>query len=62
MKKISDSKFELVGDLTFRDVTEEITLDVTYNGRTAGLRNTKVAAFEMSGKLNRFDYGLNGMP
>ncbi len=58
VKKISDSKFELAGDLTIRDVTKEITLDVTYNGRTGGLGNTEVAGFEMTGKLNRFEYGL----
>jgi len=58
VKKISDSEMKVTGDLTIRGITKEITLDVTYNGTVAGFGGTKVAGFEISGKIKRFDYGL----
>jgi polyisoprenoid-binding protein YceI len=32
MKKVGDNKFKLVGDLTIRDVTKQVELDVKFNG------------------------------
>jgi polyisoprenoid-binding protein YceI len=57
-KRISDHKYELIGDLTIRGTTKEIKLDVTYNGTVKGLYDTVVAGFEITGKLNRQDFGL----
>lgn len=31
-KKVSKNKYRLIGDLTIRDVTKEVVLDVEYNG------------------------------
>ena len=51
--------YTLVGDLTIRDVTKTIELDVEYGGTMVDpWGNTKVG-FEVSGKINRKDYGLN---
>jgi len=63
VKKISDHEFEVNGDLTLRGVTKEITLNVIYNGTVDGMGGSEVAGFEVKGKLNRFDYGLqwNGL-
>jgi polyisoprenoid-binding protein YceI len=58
IKKISDHELEVTGNLTLRGVTKEITLDVIYNGTVAGFGGSQVAGFEVRGKLNRFDYGL----
>ncbi len=48
----------LVGDLTLRDVTKEITLDVDFNGVAVDPYGQTKAGFEMSGTLNRKDFGL----
>ena len=63
VKKNADNEFRVKGDLTIRGVTKEITLEVIYNGTVEGLGGGVVAGFEVSGKLNRMDYGLkwNGL-
>lgn len=58
IKKISDHEMQVKGDLSIRGKSKEITLDVIYNGTVAGFGNTQVAGFEVRGKLNRFDFGL----
>lgn len=57
-KKVSGSNYKLTGDFTIRGVTKEITLDVEYNGKSRGFDNLEVAGFEITGKINRFDFGL----
>ncbi len=58
IKKKSDGEYLLTGDLTIRGTKKEITLDVTYNGTVKGFGGVEVAGFEITGKLNRFDFGL----
>jgi polyisoprenoid-binding protein YceI len=58
VKKASGSEFKVAGNLTLRGVTKEISLDVIYNGTAAGFGGTQVAGFEIGGKLNCFDFGL----
>lgn len=58
LKKITDKKYELVGDLTIRDVTKTVTLNVNYGGTVVDpWKNTK-AGFKITGTINRKDYGL----
>ncbi|HXH17810.1 MAG TPA: YceI family protein [Chitinophagales bacterium] len=57
-KKIGDGKYKLAGQLTIRDVTKPIELDVTYGGTIKDPYGKTRAGFEITGKLNRFDYGL----
>lgn len=57
MKKIDEKNYKLVGDLTIRDVTKEITLDVIYNGTIQAWGQTK-AGFKIKGEVNRLDYNL----
>lgn len=58
-KKLKDEKYKLVGDLTIRNVTNEIELDVLYNGQIADPFGGKHrAGFKVMGTLNRFDYDL----
>ncbi len=57
-KKSGKNRYKLVGDLTIRDVTKQVSLDVTYNGTTKDPWGNTKAGFVVSGQLNRFDYGL----
>lgn len=56
---MADTTCTLVGDLTIRDVTREITLKVKGDGilPNDGWGNER-AAFHATGAINRFDYGL----
>jgi polyisoprenoid-binding protein YceI len=58
--KISGSKekFALTGDLTIRDVTRPITLDVTYEGQGADPWGGTRAGFSATGKIDRREFGL----
>lgn len=57
-KKVGDKKYELLGDLTIRDVTKKVKFDVTYGGTVKdGYGNTK-AGFKATAMINRFDYNL----
>ena len=58
VKAISDYEMEVKGKLTLRGVTKEIILNVLYNGIVSGFGDSKIAGFEVIGKLDRFDYGL----
>lgn len=48
----------LKGDLTIRSVTKRITLDVEYNGTAIDQNGQTKAGFEISGEINRKDFGL----
>jgi polyisoprenoid-binding protein YceI len=58
ISKISDDKYKITGDMTMRGTTKEITLDVVYNGKAKGFDGIEVAGFEITGKLNRIEFGL----
>jgi len=58
LKKINDEKYKLVGDLTIKDITKSIELDVTYNGQIVDPWGMNRAGFKVLGTLNRFDYNL----
>ncbi len=49
---------KLVGDLTIRDVTKEITLDADFNGIAVDPYGQTKAGFEITGQLNRKDFNL----
>jgi polyisoprenoid-binding protein YceI len=51
-------EFKLTGDLTIRDVTRPITLDVTFEGRTKDPWGGERVGFSASGKIDRRDFGL----
>jgi polyisoprenoid-binding protein YceI len=48
----------LIGDLTIRDVTKEVSLDVDFNGVAVDPYGQTKAGFELRGKINRKDFGL----
>lgn len=58
LKKVSGNKYVLEGDLTIRDVTKRVKLDVVYNGTVKDPYGNTKAGFKITGQLNRFDYNL----
>jgi polyisoprenoid-binding protein YceI len=56
--KLDDKNYELTGDLTIRDVTKEVKLDVVLNGTIVDPWGNTRAGFKLRGELNRFDYNL----
>ncbi len=55
---IGDKKFKLVGDLTMRGVTKEITLDVEATPVIKGMRGEARMGAHATARLNRQDYGI----
>jgi polyisoprenoid-binding protein YceI len=51
-------KFQVTGDLTIRDVTNPITLDVEFGGEGRDPWGGTRASFSAHGKFDRRDYGL----
>ena len=49
---------KLVGDLTIRDVTKEVTFYTDFNGVATDPYGQTKAGFEISGKINRKDFNL----
>ena len=49
---------ELIGDLTIRDVTKEVTLTAELNGIAVDPYGQTKAGFEISGEINRKDFNL----
>jgi polyisoprenoid-binding protein YceI len=50
---------QLIGDLTIRNITREVVLDAEYGGVSQTPWNTYTAGFNLHGKVNRKDWGLN---
>lgn len=50
---------KIVGDLTIKGKTKEVTLDVKYLGDVNDAYGNNKVAFTATGKINRKDFGLN---
>jgi len=50
--------FKLVGDLTIRGTTREVTLEVGYDGRGRDPWGGERVSFSATGKIDRRDFGL----
>ncbi len=59
LKKTGEGEFNLSGDLTLKGITKNITLSVSYEGTATDPWGNVKAGFELNGKINRNDYGLN---
>jgi polyisoprenoid-binding protein YceI len=51
--------YTLTGDLTIKDVTRSVTLDVTEEGAGVDPWGNQKAAFSATGRINRGDFGLS---
>jgi polyisoprenoid-binding protein YceI len=58
MRKKDDENFELDGELSMRGVSKPVTLQVEYAGRMTDPYGNEKHGFEISGKVNRKDFGL----
>lgn len=58
IEKSGADEFKLIGDLTIRDITKPVELKVEYNGSTKDPWGQERMGFEVSGKINRKEYGL----
>lgn len=58
MTKVEGNDWKLVGLLTIRDVTKEVTLDVKFRGMVKDPWGNTRVGFEVTGEINRFDYNL----
>ncbi len=59
VQKTGDNTGRVTGDLTIRDVTKEIALEVEYNGQAKSPWGTTSAGFTATAKINRKDWNLN---
>lgn len=50
--------YELKGDLTIKDVTKPVKLNVEFGGSATDFYGNEKAGFEINGKINRKDFGL----
>ncbi len=58
VEKVSDNSGRVYGDLTIRDVTRPVVLDVEYAGQARSPWGTTSAGFSATTKINRKDFGL----
>lgn len=56
-KKSADT-YSLKGDLTIKGITKPVELTVEYGGNMTDFYGQNKAGFEISGKINRSDFGL----
>lgn len=56
--KVDDENFRVTGDLTIRDETREVVLDVEFGGRGKDPWGNERAGFSAKGRIDRKDFGL----
>jgi polyisoprenoid-binding protein YceI len=58
LEKVDDADFRLTGDLTLHGVTRSIKLEAEFGGLMKDPWGNIKAAFSITGKINRKDFGL----
>lgn len=58
VEKIDNEHYKMVGDLTIREITKPIELDILYLGTADDFYGQHKAGFEINGIINRQDYNL----
>ena len=58
VEHLGGDRYRVTGDLTIKDVTRPITLDVTHLGTQVSPYGVKAAGFEATATLSRKDFGL----
>jgi polyisoprenoid-binding protein YceI len=59
IEKINDENFVLHGELTIKDITKPVVLDVESGGIMDGQGGSRKAGFTITGKINRSDWGIS---
>lgn len=58
VEKIDNEHYKMTGDLTIRDVTKSVPLDVQFLGEADDAYGNHKAGFEITGIINRQEFGL----
>jgi polyisoprenoid-binding protein YceI len=58
IEALSGDRYRVIGDLTIRDVTREVPLEVEYGGRATDPWGNERAGFSARASLDRKDFGL----
>lgn len=59
LKKVNGNEYTLTGDLTIRNTTKRVELEVEFGGTTVDPWGNTKAGFEINGKINRKEFGLS---
>ena len=59
LEKIADEAYKLDGTLTMRGISKNVTFHVQFGGKTQDPWGNTRVGFELTGKLNRKDFGIN---
>jgi len=57
VKRVKDT-LEIDGNLTIKDITKAVSLKAEINGTNTDMYGKKVTAFDLTGKINRQDFGV----
>jgi polyisoprenoid-binding protein YceI len=57
-EKVSEEDYKLHGNLTVKDVTKPVTLNVEFGGSATDFYGNLKAGFEVTGSINRKEFGL----
>lgn len=58
LEKSANDSYALHGELTIRDITKHVLLNVQYNGSMTDPYGNHKAGFEITGQINRKDFNL----
>ena len=58
MEKVEDENYTITGDLTIKGTTKEVILKAEFGGFMGDFYGNTKAGFDISGKINRQDFGL----
>ena len=58
IERVSEAEFRATGDLTIRDVTRPVSLDVTVGGTATDPWGNERLGFSAVGRIKRSDFGL----
>lgn len=59
IKKVSDKKYKVEGDLSMHGITKPVILDATANSGTHPVTKKTVAGFKITGIVKRSDFGIS---
>lgn len=59
-KALGENKFKVAGDLTIRDITKEVVLEVELLGFGEGMRGAQLSGWEAKTTLDRTQWGITG--
>jgi polyisoprenoid-binding protein YceI len=59
MEKVDSDEYKVTGNITIKGITRRITLQAEFGGVTKDPWGNTRTGFTVSGKLNRFDFGMS---